>query len=567
MQPLGPSFKTNIGANRPVAAPITDSGFKHLAGRIRSFTRGERSQRLQAACDAGALDGEIPQLLHDLDAMADRMNLALARQNLHESLIANSTDAIISKTLQGIVTGWNPAATEIFGYTEAEMIGESILILIPEDRRGEEDEILCKISQGERLKNYQTLRRRKNGEIFPVSVTLSPIRDTVGAIIGASKIARDITEAVNTAQALKRAEERYELVLQGTNLGIWEWDLSTDNMYWSARLRAIVGSLPGNEVENYDRFMALLHPDDRWEVEDRLRAHLDRREPLDMEYRLLGKEGAYAWIHATGQAIWDNQGKPIRVAGSVEDITDRTQLQFKLQETVDKLRKSNKDLDEFAFAASHDLKAPLRVIDNTSQWLMEDLEPWLTSETRENMALLRSRVTRMKKLLSDLLEYAQIGKSPDERYGDQVKGSELLENIVTLLSPKAGFTVRADAGFAKLTVPRMPLQQVLMNLVDNAIKHHDKAEGRVEIGLRDAGSMLLISVSDDGPGVPAQFHEKIFEVFRTLKPRDQVEGSGIGLAMVRKNVEMFGGAIKLHSSPGQGCQFRFTWPKSPQEMP
>lgn len=506
--------------------------------------------------------GEIRRIPQAFGDVAERIDLALDRRMFHESLIANSTEAIISKTLQGIVTSWNPAAEEIFGYSEDEMIGAPVAILIPADRLDEEAGILGKISRGERIRNYQTWRRRKNGEVFPVSVTVSPIRDIGGAVVGVSKIARDITGAVSSAEALKRADERYALVLEGMSLGIWEWDLSSNAVFCSARMRAIIGLKAESGAEYYGQFMARLHPDDRQQVEDRLRAHLERREKFDMVCRLRVEAGRYAWVHATGQAAWDKNGKPVRVAGSVEDITQRTRLENERVDMLEKLKKSNKDLDEFAYAASHDLRAPLRVIDNTSQWLLEDLEPHLTPETRENMNLLRGRVKRMEKLLGDLLEYSRIGRNRDERFAEVVKGGELLENILELLSPGPGFSVAAQAGFEEITVMRMPLQQVLMNLIGNAVKHHDKPEGTVRLSMEDLGSMYAFTVEDDGPGIPAQFHDKVFEMFRTLKPRDQVEGSGMGLALVRKNVELFGGTISLDSSPGQGCRFRFTWPKS-----
>lgn len=541
---------------------MMDGGFRDLAERIRRLTRADHAVPNLAACDACSLDHNIRKIFKELDNVADHMTLALERQSLHESLIANSSDAIVIKTLNGTITGWNPAATEVFGYTEAEMIGQPIGPLIPEDRLEEEREILAKISRGEPIQNYQTVRRRKNGELFPVAVTLSPIRDTAGTVIGASKIARDISEAMRAADALKRAEERYELVLQGTSLGIWDRDVKNNHMFLSPRLRSIVGTWSFDEANLQDSFIARVHPDDRQKVENRLRAHLQDRSNFDMEYRLRVSRGEYVWIHASRKTVWDEHGTITRMAGSVEDISARKRLENELLEMVEKLKKTNKDLDEFAYAASHDLKAPLRVIDNASQWLMEDLEPHLTPDTRDNMALLRNRVGRMEKLLDDLLEYSRIGRTQDERFRELVTGCDLLENILSLLSPKPGFTVRADAGFAAMKVTRMPLQQVLMNLIGNAIKHHDKPAGTISLDVQDEGHMVAFTVTDDGPGISEQFHEKIFEMFRTLKPRDQVEGSGMGLAMVRKNVEMLGGAIALDSNPGQGCKFRFTWPKS-----
>jgi PAS domain S-box-containing protein len=373
---------------------------------------------------------------------------------------------------------------------------------------------------------------------------------------------RDITEYVKTLETLKRAEERYALVLSGMSIGVWDWDLKTGKMFGSERLRAIIGTAPRQHIVDYERFTGRIHQDDRQAVAERLRMHLEKREKFDVVYRMRVKDNQYVWVHTNGQAVWDESGKPVRMVGSVEDITQRHKLENNLVELVGKLKKSNKDLDEFAYAASHDLKAPLRVIDNTSQWLLEDLEPYLTQETRENMNLLRGRVMRMKKLLGDLLEYSRIGRTQDERFAQAVNGGELLENIIELLSPDGGFSVLSDSRFAEIEVMQMPLQQVLMNLISNAMKHHDKKTGTIKIGLADMGPVYEFTVEDDGPGIPAQFHDKIFEMFRTLRPRDHVEGSGMGLAMVRKNVEMFGGSITVQSGPGQGSRFRFTWPKS-----
>jgi signal transduction histidine kinase len=194
----------------------------------------------------------------------------------------------------------------------------------------------------------------------------------------------------------------------------------------------------------------------------------------------------------------------------------------------------NKELEDFAYAASHDLKAPLRVIDNASKWLEEDLQEHLTGEPRENMNLLRGRIVRMEKLLDDLLDYSRIGRVSGERFSEIIGGKVLIDNVLALLSPPAGFTVEVSPNFAGIQVSRMPLQQILMNLISNAIKHHDKKKGRIEVTVEDGGAHYAFAVKDDGPGIPPQFQTKVFKMFQTLKPRDQVEGSGMGLAMVKK---------------------------------
>jgi signal transduction histidine kinase len=224
----------------------------------------------------------------------------------------------------------------------------------------------------------------------------------------------------------------------------------------------------------------------------------------------------------------------------------------------------NKELQEFAYAASHDLKAPLRVIDNASKWLEEDLQEHLSDETRENMNLLRDRIGRMERLLDDLLEYSRIGRVSQESHAEIIAGDMLIDNVLALLSAPKSFTVKTDPRFSGIRVHRMPLQQIMMNLIGNAIKHHDKKMGHIEVTMEDGAAEYVFAVKDDGPGIAPQFHDQIFKMFQTLKPRDQVEGSGMGLAMVRKNVEVFGGTLTLESSEGNGSIFRFTWPKRQQ---
>jgi two-component system sensor kinase FixL len=260
-------------------------------------------------------------------------------------------------------------------------------------------------------------------------------------------------------------------------------------------------------------------------------------------------------------------------SGIIRDITarkaveaERERIAAELARYTRALERSNQELDAFAYAASHDLKAPLRVIHNASMWIEEDLAGNLTAEIRENMILLRSRVRRMDRLLDDLLEYSRIGRETDSSHAEAISGTVLMENILGLISPPQGFNVSATATFAGIEVYRMPLQQILINLISNAIKHHDKKAGRIEVSVEDLGPMFRFRVKDDGPGISAQYHEQVFKMFQTLKPRDQVEGSGMGLAMVRKNVDVAGGELHLESALGQGSTFSFTWPKQQINM-
>jgi PAS domain S-box-containing protein len=247
--------------------------------------------------------------------------------------------------------------------------------------------------------------------------------------------------------------------------------------------------------------------------------------------------------------------------GIIRDMSAMHEAQRRIKEYTDELERSNQELDQFAYVASHDLKAPLRVIDNASRWLEEDLATKLTDEDRENMVLLRSRVRRMEKLLDDLLAYSRLGKSGESGYREVVQVSEIVDDIVALLSPPPSIELKVAPQFADISACRMPLQLVFYNLINNAIKHHDRDSGTIGLEVDIHADHYSFTVRDDGPGIPAEYRETIFEMFHTLKPRDQVEGSGMGLALVKKAVENLGGQVWVHCGAERGAAFHFTWPR------
>jgi signal transduction histidine kinase len=362
-------------------------------------------------------------------------------------------------------------------------------------------------------------------------------------------------------ETLAAGEERLRLALQSSAIGIWERNFLAGEIEWDTRAKSIFGLPPAFKMEA-NALMACVHPDDRLMVQQKAQAS---RDPLgsgrfEMEYRIhAADDGSLRHIYGQGLTFFEGEGasrRAVRAIGTLQDITA-------LKKGERALRVANKELEDFAYVASHDLKAPLRIIDSATQWLEEDLAEHLSDETREHMNLLRGRVRRMEKLLDDLMEYARIGRKTDQSYGEIVPGDALMDNVLALLSPP-GFTVNISPNFAKIRVNRMPLQQILMNLVGNAVKHHDKKQGRIWVTVEDCGGRYAFAVRDDGPGIAPRFHAQIFEMFQTLRPRDQVEGSGMGLAMVRKNIEVFGGTLALESSEGHGSTFRFTWPKTQQ---
>ena len=218
-----------------------------------------------------------------------------------------------------------------------------------------------------------------------------------------------------------------------------------------------------------------------------------------------------------------------------------------------------RELDQFAYIASHDLKAPLRAMDNLAAWIAEDAGELLPQKSRAHLNKLRGRAARMERLLSDLLTYSRADRL--SRAVERLDVAQLIANVTELLEPPPGFIVETRSDLESIVTSVVPLETVLRNLVGNAFKHHHERSGRVWVTLHDEGEVFLFEVGDDGPGIPEQFHERIFQVFQTLQPRDRVEASGVGLAVVKKIVEGRGGTVSLTSAPGRGARFRFTWPK------
>lgn len=258
----------------------------------------------------------------------------------------------------------------------------------------------------------------------------------------------------------------------------------------------------------------------------------------------------------------------IQILQALADVTavaiENVNLDAQLQRKIAALENSNMALSRFAWISSHDLKAPLRAIDNISHWVVESIDNKQYQEAKEHVKVLQGRVQRMERLLKDILEYAQIEYILDPyKEGERVNGAQLMQDVIELANVPPGFAIEINEKFKEFSLPRMPLQQVFSNLLNNAISHNDrKSGGMVTIDGEDAENHYTFTVSDNGPGIAAEYHDKIFEMFQVLKSRDVHEGSGMGLALVKKILNVYGSDITVNSVPGRGSVFRFTWPKA-----
>ncbi|MGI9506199.1 MAG: PAS domain-containing protein, partial [Geminicoccaceae bacterium] len=396
------------------------------------------------------------------------------------------------------------------------------------------------------------------------------LADQLIEVQGANERLQKANEALDLVNAeLAESDLRYQLAIDGSSVGIWDWDAQTDELFWSDRLKQMLG-LSGDDFEaNLDFFVDCLHPDDRTLVTDRRIQHLQSGQDYDVECRLRRKDGDYVWIRNRGQAVWDGLGNPKRMAGSADDITERKLAEIKLNDYAHELERSNHELDQFAYIASHDLKEPLRALYNHARFLLEDYQDKLESDGEKRLHRIIKLSERMEKLIADLLYFSRLGR------GDQTMDVLDLNNVIAEVEADLKETLTARNATIDVRQPLPPvsghpahMKALFQNLISNGTRYNDADEKVIEIGqVPRAGEkqpfLETLYVRDNGIGIEELFKTDVFRLFKRLNDdKAYGEGSGAGLTFVKKIVENHGGTIWLESTAGQGTTFYFTLKKA-----
>ena len=276
------------------------------------------------------------------------------------------------------------------------------------------------------------------------------------------------------------------------------------------------------------------------------------------EIRDITKDGKYYWVDTTIVPLINEQGKPYQFISFKIDISTIKNAEFEIREHATNLEKINKELDQFAYVVSHDLKAPLRAINNLSEWIEEDIADVIDEDTKENLNLLRGRVNRMENLINGILEYSRAGRVKSNN--SIVDLNKLFADITSSIEDKTNVKFNCPLSLPSIYTERVALDQIISNLVSNAIKYNDKETIEISIDFKIENGFYKFSVSDNGPGIAKEYHEKVFVIFATLQARDKFESTGVGLAIVKKLVEDKGGTIWIDSEIGKGAKFTFTLP-------
>ncbi|NJM75478.1 MAG: PAS domain S-box protein, partial [Acaryochloridaceae cyanobacterium RU_4_10] len=409
-----------------------------------------------------------------------------------------------------------------------------------------------------------------NGQ-FEFAADGSPLR-----LVG---VTADITARKQAEEQLRESEKFLQAINETAPNLLYIFDLNERrNVYVGPQIFPMLGVSPTDmQVLNSQILVELFHPDDIAQIEqyhDRIQAARED-DIFTIEYRMKHSSGKWLWLSSRDTIFGrDDRGKPTQILGSAIDITDRKQAEIALQtqahelsqmnaqlvQTTALINQRNQELDQFAHIVSHDLKAPLRAISNLSIWIEEDLADQVPPDTKQNLNLLRSRVSRLEALIDGLLTYARVGyqDAPNEPF----VLSELLLEIIDSLAIPPEFTIQVPSNLLTITTNRLLLSQVFTNLINNAVKHHNRPDGQIQITAQVKAQGYEFTVSDNGPGIAPQNHSKVFDIFQTLSSKKNPESTGIGLAIIKKIVDRIGGHIDLKSELGQGTTFTFIWPFS-----
>ncbi len=473
--------------------------------------------------------------------------------------------ALLSKSLQ--IKEANKELAQLLGYEARELINRSLNEFIHlEDRCAQLsnfDKLIKRKFRAYRG-NLKLINRHGVKVYATISATLNSTHETTENQI--LIFIDDRTQEVASNKSLKHALIKLRKAEGIAKVGHWSYRLSDHFITWSDQLWSIFERDPQDTVITNEKLMSWIRPDYVEQYPKIFAKMLEMRPGSkidDIIYPISTPNGQEKWIQVSLEAEFDENGQPQHFFGIVHDITDSYTHMQSIETLNNELSRSNEDLERFAYVASHDLKAPLRAIKNLASWVSEDLQDVADFNSKRHLALLENRVQRMEGLLDGLLQYSRVGQV--EADITCINMSEFIAEIwnVLITSSEINVGLQAKIDIACVNTAQTPLHLILTNLLGNSIKHGGRDLDNIKIHVEKVDSNYIrVSIEDNGPGIDPRDHDRVFELFQSLTPNDEVESSGIGLSIVKRTIEQYQGSIELASNPSitKGTLISFTWP-------
>ena len=500
--------------------------------------------------------------LYEIELAEARDASEIAR-NLLASIVESSQDAIISKDLNSIINSWNKGAERIFGFEAAEVIGRPVTILIPPDLQAEEARILERIRRGERIEHFETIRRRKDGSLINISLTISPIRNERGQVVGASKIARDIT-----GREQAQREIRFQAnLLDAVEQAVIATDLTGTIIYWNSFAEKLYGwpaaeALGSNILEITPTKLL------RNQAQEIL-SSLQKGESWSGEFIVQRRDGSEFPAMVTDSPIFSEQGELIGIVNVSVDNTERRRGEAEREQLLAREREARSDAeaanrlkDEFLATLSHELRNPLNVVIGYAEILRRSDEPPNPAFVSKAADVIRRNALAQSQLVSDLLDLSRLQMRKLSLNRQPVSLSTVISDAIETVKEEAsakGISLNVDLKTEILVVDGDPIRlgQIAWNLLNNAVKFTPTG-GHISVVLSEDGGEARLAVQDSGQGISAEFLPHVFEIFRQGDASSvrREGGMGIGLALVKQLAELHGGRILAESAGvGGGAQF------------
>jgi PAS domain S-box-containing protein len=469
------------------------------------------------------------------------------------SVVESANDAIIIANDSGTIISCNKGAHTIFGYTQEELLGKPLDFLLSEQSRGDIVLGWFKLTSSKPNiigKTVELRGLRKNGSEFPLELSLADWKIGEGTFY--SGIIRDVTERKRTEGKLYEINAALENAVDGISFLDMQGRYLSVNRAYASIVGCSVNEMIGMEWQK------TVHPID---LGREMNAHKEmlKSGKVKFESRGFRKDGSTFYQEVTIIKNIDKNGQLKGHYRFVRDVTERKMAEERQAQLLKELESANQELNDFAYIVSHDLKAPLRAIGSLANWILTDYTDKFDKDGKEQMNLLLSRVKRMHDLIEGILQYSRVGRTREEKA--QVDLNELVPGIIDMIAPSETIEIKIENELPTILCEKIRIQQVFQNLLSNAIKFMDKPKGTIKIGCVENNGYWMFSVADNGPGIEEKHFAKIFQIFQTLSPRDEFESTGIGLSVVKKIIEMYGGKVWVESKVNSGSTFFFTLPK------
>ena len=492
-------------------------------------------------------------------------NTLKANEERFRSIVENSHDGIVILEDGYLIKYVNNRGCQIIGYTWEELINQPFFKFLDRESKKMVNDFYIQNDKGENIPyQYQFGVITKNGERRQVETKFTLIKDSTGKLKTIAQIL-DITERVRAEQALKQSEENYRNLFTTAHDAIMiftpEHEIILDVNHRASEMYGFSrDELIGMSLKKISKYVA--------RGRERIKQTLEKGFIHGFETVHYKKDGTEMIVEINA-SLMNYNGQPA-ILSINRDITERKKKEKELskyrkhllelvKERTAELETVNKELKDFAYIVSHDLKAPLRGVSQLAHWIVQDYSDVLDEAGKEQLNLLIGRVKRMHSLIDAILKYSRIGVIEEKT--KRINTKTLVKNLIEMIAPPSNIEIIIDENLPVIFGEETRLEQIFQNLLTNAINFMDKPNGKIKVSCIDHGNHWQFSVSDNGPGIEQKYHEKIFQIFQTLAPRDDRESTGVGLTLVKKNVEMCGGKVWVDSEIGKGSTFSFTLPK------